>query len=70
MELKPNFEIVGVLSDVKEDDGQLKLTFAICKDIEIPEHTIPIEKLRNAVGNRIGIFNHNNRYSLRMAKKK
>ena len=70
MELRPNCEIVGFLSDVREDDGQLKLTFAICKDIEIPEYTIPMEKLRNAVGSRIGILNHNNHYKLRMAKKK
>jgi len=70
MKLEMNYEIVGLLCDVKVENGQSKLIFNIRKEIEIPEQAIPIEKLNKAVGSRIGIFNCNEDYRLRMANKK
>jgi len=70
MKLRPNFEIVGVLSDLREDDGQLKLTFTIRKEIEISTGSIFEEKLQNLLGQRIAILNCDNAYRLRMARKK
>lgn len=70
MKLEENHEVVGTLVDVKNDGECTKLQFSVRKTFEIPIGAIPIKTLESVVGNRIGIFNSNNDYRLRIANKK
>ena len=64
--LPSNTEIVGLLSSIKNEKNKIKLVFTILKEIEIPQNTIPQEKIESLIGYRIGIFHaDNNSYKIR-----
>jgi len=68
MELKNHNEIVGTLSRVEIENGHNKLIFSIMKEIEIPSGAVPIEKLRQLNGSRIGLLNCDGSYKIRKIK--
>ncbi len=68
--LGDHHEIVGTLVSVENVGECTKLSFSIRKTYEIPRDAIPVEKLKKAVGSRVGIFNCSNNYKMRMANKK
>ncbi|MFW6121204.1 MAG: hypothetical protein ACOC80_09950 [Petrotogales bacterium] len=69
MQLKLSHEIVGTLYKIKTEPDQIRLIFSICKEIDIPQGSIPTEKLESAVGKKIGIFRSDDDvYSLRKIK--
>jgi len=58
--LKPFQEIVGTLTKVEPSEaGQIKITFTMQREIELPASAIPLDKLVSVVGKRVGIFNLN-----------
>ncbi len=70
MKLEPNHEIVGDISNVHEENGFIKLTFSLQKEVDIPEDAISSEKLESLIGKRIGIFNCNGIYKIRIIRER
>ena len=68
--LHSNHEIVGTLLSVEEDDTCSKLQFSCNKLIELPSTAILHEQLSLLVGERIGIFNYEGNYKIRIIKGK
>lgn len=63
-------ETIGNLRDVKDNEDNLTLVFAIDYEIEIPKGAIPYDKIKTHVGDRIGILNAgNNVYRIRKISK-
>ncbi len=66
MLLKSNQEIIGVLHTVSEEDSYCKLQFSCNYDIELPLAAIPEEKLTALVGKKVGIFNLDGEFFIRI----
>ena len=64
MELKENSEIIGKLASVETEGDKHKLIFTIMKTIEVSRKAIPVEKLQELQGQRIGIFRIDERYKV------
>lgn len=70
MKLEPNHEIVGVISNIHdENNGYTRITFSLLKEIELPKEAIPKEKLKSLIGKRIGLLNLSGDYRIRKIKK-
>ena len=67
--MKNNCEIVGILSEVETGAERHKLIFTMMKAIEIPYKAIPVEKLKELEGQRIGILNIDGKYRIRKISK-
>ena len=66
MRLNKNHEIVGFIGDVRDENGCTKITFSVQKEIEIPEDAISSEKLESLIGKRVGIFNCDGIFKIRI----
>ena len=50
MKLEPNDEIVGVISNIHdENNGYTRITFSLLQEIELPAGAIPKEKLKSLI---------------------
>lgn len=56
MKLQNCNEIVGQLREVKNENGKLKLTFAIETEVEIVDKAFSFTELKKYVGARVGVF--------------
>ena len=70
MKLNPYVEIVGTLVDICFKEDTIILLFSFPKEIEIPSDAILEQKLKSALGKRIGIFNLNGEYKMREIREK
>ena len=68
MKLEPNHEIIGTISNVHDENGWIKLTFSVKKEIDIPIDVALEEKLKALVGHRVGILNLDGNYKVRRLK--
>ena len=68
--LQLNSEIIGTLIGIEEDGNCSKLQFSCYKEIELPKTAIPQNKLISLVGKRVGIFNCNGEFFIRIIKGK
>ena len=66
MRLDPNREIVGILDAFEDENNFCNLQFSCTVEIEIPSTAIPFEQLSKLVGKRIGIFNCDDWYKIRV----
>ena len=66
MQLKSNHEILGVLHAVSEEDSCCKLHLSCNYDIELPPAAIPENKLAALVGKKVGIFNCDGEFFIRI----
>jgi len=69
IKLEVNDEIIGVLSEVKVEEDQIKLKFSIMKDIELPKEAFSYQQLHDLEDKHIGILNLNGTYKIRQVKK-
>ena len=65
MYLLENYEICGILDSIESTEGNLKLKFKYIKVIEIPLTALPVKKIQEMVGKRIGVICMNGKYRLR-----
>jgi len=71
MKLVINEEIMGRLTNVEvSENGQIKLSFFIKKEIEISATAFSIPKLQSLVGKNIGVLNIDSQFFLREIKKR
>ena len=70
MKLELNHEIVGNISNVHDENGFKKLTFSLQKEVEIPVDAISSEKLESLIGKRVGIFNCDGIYKIRIIRER
>jgi len=71
MKLAINEEIMGKLTNVEvSENGQIKLSFLIQKEIEISANAFSIPKLQSLVGKNIGVLNIDSQFFLREIKKR
>jgi len=70
MQLKSNQEIIGVLHAVNEEGSCCRLQFSCNYDIELPPAAIPEKKLASLVGKKVGIFNCDGEFFIRIIKGK
>ena len=69
--LKNNQEIIGPLTHVETlDNGHLRITFSMLKQIELPISAISEKKLTSLVGKRVGILNMGGEFFVRTIKGK
>ena len=66
MKLAINEEIIGKLTNVEvSENGQIKLSFLIQKEIEISATAFSIPKLQSLIGKNIGVLNIDSQFFLR-----
>ena len=65
MLMDSNYEIVGVLFDIKEEESCSKLQFNCIREVELPASAVSQKKLASLVGKRIGIFNCDGEFFVR-----
>lgn len=65
MYLPDSYEICGLLDSIESIEDNLKLKFKFIKVIEIPITALPVEKLDDVIGERIGIIHMNGKYLMR-----
>lgn len=71
MKLKNNSERIGVLTDIEENSDDIRLSFSVFEEVEIPKGAVDIGKLKSLVGKRVGIARVlDANYSVRLVKKK
>ncbi len=63
--LKDGYEVIGTLDSIQSDGKQYKLLFTVMKTIKIPASSIPLDKLHEFVGLRIGILHLDNKFKIR-----
>jgi len=63
--LKDGYEVIGTLDVIESDGKQHKLSFTIMRTVEIPASSIPLDKLHEFVGLRIGILHLDNKFKIR-----
>ena len=68
MQLNSNQEIVGILHSVEKEDACCKLKFTCTKEIELPSNAVQLQQLMSLVGRRIGVFNYDGTYLVRVIK--
>ena len=69
MKLQNCHEIVGLLRDVKNENGTLKLMFAIETEVEITDKAFSFTELKKHVGTRVGVFHlKGGKYRIRTVK--
>ena len=69
MKLSNNEEIIGKLAKVRLlENGQIKLSLSIQKDIEFSANAFAYKKLKSLIGQKIGICNFDGKYFLRQIK--
>jgi len=68
--LKENQEFCAKLESIDKTEDNLKLKFTVIKLIEIPTKALPIEKLGELLGQKIGVININGNYLVRKISKK
>ena len=68
MRLDSNREIVGTLSDIKYEGDQVKLSFTVMREIELPKYTFTDEQLKAVLGKRVGILNMGGEFFIRKIK--
>lgn len=69
MRLNNCSEVVGTVTDVSLEQGCVRVVFSIESVLEFPVDKICFEKLKGYVGKRIGIFNNDGNYKVRVIKK-
>ena len=63
-------ESIGNLRELRKNDDTLTLVFAIDYEVEVPIGAIPFDKIKELVGERVGILNAgNNTYRIRKISK-
>jgi len=65
MHLPDSYEICGLLESIEPIEDNLKLKFKFIKVIEVPITALPVEKLYDVIGERIGIIHMNGKYLMR-----
>ena len=65
MNLGNDSEIIGRLTEVRQEDNQNILIFSLLKEIKIPADAISKKKLDTLIGKRIGIFHCDDQYLIR-----
>jgi hypothetical protein len=66
MRLKNGEEIRGKLSNIEQSkNSNIKITFSLQQEVEIPKSAFSIKKLQSIIGKRIGILNLDGQYFLR-----
>ena len=70
MRLEKQHEIIGMLHAVRKNDSCYKLQFTCTIEIELPLTALPQKKLTFLIGKRIGIFNYEDNYKIRVIKRK
>ena len=69
--LKSNHEVVGVLSDIKVEKGNVKAVFSMQKELELSADKISEEEVREFLGKRIGLLHlEGGDYRVRKIKRK
>jgi len=70
MKLAQNNEIVGTISEVRDEDDCIKMMFSLQKELEIPKNAISPEELKDLISKRVGIINCDGRYMSRIIAEK
>ena len=63
--LKPGSEIVGRLTQLIKNKSTTTLIFSTQTEIEIPKNSILEDKLTLMIGEKIGLFNCDEKYKIR-----
>jgi len=71
LKLKDNSERIEVITDIEENSDNIRLSFSVFEEVEIPKGAVDIGKLESLVGKRVGIARASDtNYSIRLVKKK
>ena len=62
-------EIVGTLTDIISEDGQMKVLISAQKEIMIPDGALSIGELKELLGSHIAITNVDNQYRIRVVRR-
>ena len=65
MQLKDRTEVCGVLDSFEQTEDDLKLKFTVTKVIKVPLEALPVKKIQEMIGKRIGVICMNGKYRLR-----
>ena len=68
MRLKSHEEIIGFLTELKNYDNKMKITFSVQRKIELPTDLILKKKLQNLIFKKVAILNLNGEYKIREIK--
>jgi hypothetical protein len=68
MKLSNLHENIGILTQVKHQNGMYELTFVTENKIELPEDAVDGKILDVLIGRRIGIIHLNGNYNIRIIK--
>lgn len=66
VQLKPYHEIIGVLHAVSEEDSCCRLQFSCNYDIDLPTSAIAEKKVAEMIGKKVGIFNCDGEFFVRI----
>jgi len=67
--LQNTHEIVGTLTDIISEDGQMKVLISAQKEITIPDGALSFGELKDLVGRHIGIINVDGAYRVRIVRR-
>jgi len=62
-------EIIGTLTDIISEDGQMKVLISAQKEIMIPEGAVSLVELKDLIGRKIGIINVDGDYTIRIVRR-
>ncbi len=65
LKMKDRTEICGILDSFEQTEGNIKLKFVFSKVIKVPLEALPVKKIQEMVGRRIGIICMEGKYRLR-----
>lgn len=65
LKLENYCEVIGTLTSVSVDKDHFQLVINIDKKLDLPLPVVPLEKLQNFLGKRVGIFNCCGNYKIR-----
>ena len=69
MILQNTHEIVGTLTDIISEDGQMKVLISAQREIMIPDGALSIGELKELMGSHIGIINVDGEYRVRIVRR-
>lgn len=69
MIIQNTHEIVGILTDIISEDGQMKVLISAQKEIMIPDGALSLGELKELLGKHVGIINVDGEYRIRVVRR-